>query len=267
MNTRKWTQFQLDFLGENYGKLQWAEIGEKIGRTPLACEQMAQKLGIKKSRDYTQRQIQTVREMYADHSTQAVAKATGRTVCSVYNLAFKLGLRKSVEYLGDKKRKEIQRLLESGKGHRFPKGHVPVNKGLRRPGWKRGRMAETQFKKGQFAANRREIGSERMLDGYVYVKVADGQKNRNWRQKHYVVWERHNGPIPKGCIVSFKDGDRQNFSLENLELITRVQLMNRNTLHNYPEPLKGTIHQLAGMKRRLNRYAKEQDRGSEEHPV
>jgi hypothetical protein len=76
------------------------------------------------------------------------------------------------------------------------------------------------------------------------------------------VWEEANGPIPAGGIVIFRDGNHENFDLSNLELITRERLMLQNTLHNYPEPVRQQIHILAGFKRKLNRYAKEQDRRS-----
>lgn len=34
------------------------------------------------------------------------------------------------------------------------------------------------------------------------------------------MWEAHNGPIPSGMIVSFKNGDKEDVDIDNLMLIT-----------------------------------------------
>jgi hypothetical protein len=107
--------------------------------------------------------------------------------------------------------------LSSGlKGH-FKKGHVPVNKGTHNGGWE-----PTQFKKGHRPHNYDPIGTEKeKADGYVWIKIADPHK---WRQKHRIIWEEANGPIPKGHKVLFGDGDNRNFDLDNLILVTDRQM-------------------------------------------
>jgi hypothetical protein len=84
----------------------------------------------------------------------------------------------------------------------------------------------TQFKKGDIPANYKPIGSERIdRDGYTLVKVSDHKDwHKRWRHKHKVVWEKANGPIPKGCCVLFGDGNRLNYDLNNLIIVTRAQL-------------------------------------------
>lgn len=117
--------------------------------------------------------------------------------------------------------------LNSGVTGYYPKGHVPANKGKR--GVSCGRMAVTQFKKGNKSANWVPIGTERISkDGYVEVKIADGRLNKNWKSKHLCVWETANGPVPKGHVVIFGDGNKQNFDLANLLLVTRAQLVRLN---------------------------------------
>lgn len=112
--------------------------------------------------------------------------------------------------------------LRSGLDGRFKPGNVPHNKGKKgQGGWE-----PTQFKKGNIPSNYRPVGSERISkDGYIEIKVADP---KTWRTKHQVVWEEHNGPIPKGHAVIFGDGDRSNFDLDNLILVTRNQLLRLN---------------------------------------
>ena len=41
---------------------------------------------------------------------------------------------------------------------------------------------------------------------------------------HHWVWQHFNGPVPRGSYIKFKDGDRWNWRIENLELITPREL-------------------------------------------
>lgn len=117
--------------------------------------------------------------------------------------------------------------LNSGLTGRFEKGHDTWNKG-RQKDWKGGE--NTQFKKGNIPSNRLPIGSERIdsKDGYTYVKIQDGHLNKNWKMKHVLVWEEHNGPLPKGHCIIFGDRDRENFDIDNLICVSRAQLVRMN---------------------------------------
>ena len=42
-----------------------------------------------------------------------------------------------------------------------------------------------------------------------------------WEFLHRAVWEEHNGPVPEGMVVTFKDSDRLNCDIDNLILVTR----------------------------------------------
>ena len=106
----------------------------------------------------------------------------------------------------------------------FPKGHVPANKGQKGICYEGSKP--THFKKGQMPHNYKPVGTERVNgDDYVDIKVADPKK---WKGKHTVVWEEANGPVPKGHVVIFGDGDRRNFDLDNLILVSRAQLVRLN---------------------------------------
>lgn len=116
--------------------------------------------------------------------------------------------------------------LNSGLTGQFEKGHKTWNKGLK------GYMGanETSFKKGNVPHNHRPIGSERKtIDGFWEIKVDEPNK---WMLKHRWVWEQSNGKIPKGYVLVFLDGNRDNISLENLKLISRQEnlVMNNNKL-------------------------------------
>lgn len=112
---------------------------------------------------------------------------------------------------------------------KFEKGHTPWNKGLK--GLDIGGK-ETQFKKGEKPPSWVPIGSERITkDGYIQIKIREGQQQRNWRGKHILIWERENGPLPDGCVIIFGDGDNRNFDIDNLICVSRKQLLGLNR-HN-----------------------------------
>lgn len=116
--------------------------------------------------------------------------------------------------------------LSSGLDGQFKPGHIPGNKGRKGvDGWE-----PTQFKRGHRPHNYMPVGTECVKgDGYIWVKIADPGK---WKQKHLLIWEKQNGPVPKGHKVIFGDGDRQNLDLSNLILVTNKQMavMNRKGL-------------------------------------
>jgi hypothetical protein len=114
--------------------------------------------------------------------------------------------------------------LRNGIG-RFRPGHVPANKGKTHPGRQ---------------GNYKPVGSERIGNGYITVKVSarKNQGHKNWKHKHNIIWEQAYGKIPRGHVVIFADGDRSNLALENLMLVSRKELaiMNKNGLiYNHRE--------------------------------
>lgn len=198
-----------------------------------------------------------VRRLYPHKPTAAIARQLGRTLSMVYQRARILGLRKTAEYLASPEACRLRRGDHVGARTCFKKGHVPANKGLRRPGWGPGRMKETQFKRGERRgrANRvyKPIGTERFSkEGYLERKVNDDLPlQARWRAVHRIEWEKANGPVPKGFTVCFVNGDKTDRRLENYALISRVELMRRNTIHNLPPEIKGAITVLGQLKRRI----------------
>jgi hypothetical protein len=125
--------------------------------------------------------------------------------------------------------------LSSGLDRRFQKGHSPANKGtkgLHNVGGNR-----TSFKPGQQPLNYKPIGYERVdRDGYTLIKVSDeGPWDKRWRHKHKVIWEKANGPVPKGHVIIFADQNKRNIVVDNLILIPQSKLSTLNKkglLHN-----------------------------------
>lgn len=78
-----------------------------------------------------------------------------------------------------------------------------------------------------------------------------GYTPNDYRMVHHLVWEQHHGQVPAGHAVVFKDRDKANIEIENLELITRAELCRRNSIHRYPPELKHAIRTLAKLKRTI----------------
>lgn len=212
-------------------------------------------------RPWQESELQILRTQYADTSTKTLSVSMQRTVTAIYGRATILGLRKSEAYLAGADACRLRRGDNVGAACRFLPGHVPANKGLRRPGWSAGRMAETQFKPGGRPHTWKPIGSTRLSrDGYLQRKISDtGYPPRDWVGVHILMWQDAHGPVPKGFAVSFKDRDRTHLALDNLELISRRELMQRNTIHNYPPELTEVIRLGASLKRQIRKIDEEQN--------
>lgn len=92
--------------------------------------------------------------------------------------------------------------------------------------------------------------------GYVLIKtpqVRCGKTIKHYKYKHVTVWEKENGPIPKGNCLRFLDGDNQNCSIENLAMFTRTETLFLNFLgyNKAPKELRETIILVARLKARV----------------
>lgn len=127
--------------------------------------------------------------------------------------------------------------LPAGSSGQFQKGLVPWNKGKKITEWMDAEGIE-HWKANYFHGdphNTKPIGSIRQnLDGYMEIKVRHvaHDPRHNWIGLHRYVWEQEHGEIPKGMLVSFKDGDKTNCNIDNLILIDRrtAQAMMKNNL-------------------------------------
>jgi hypothetical protein len=220
-------------------------------------------------------ELEIIRAMYAHVATKKLAVKLGRSVSCVYQMAWKMGLHKSAAYLASPDACRLRRGVHVGKKTQFKPGHVPANKGLRRPGWSAGRMRETQFRKGErrgvAAKNWCPIGTIRVDgEGFLRIKIREGVageaygfgNTKIWPLLNRYLWEQAYGPIPPGHAVVFRDGDRAHCVIENFELISRRELMLRNTVHNLPKELAEVIQLTGALNRKLRRLDEKQNVGS-----
>lgn len=164
---------------------------------------------------YTQSQIEYLKRISPGKSNKEITE--------MFNKEFDLNLSESA-ISGTRKRHGIK----NGLNGRFQEGQEPWNKG------KKGYMGanNTSFKKGNVPHNWVPIGSERITkDGYIQIKIQEGKFQHNWKGKHILIWEEHNGPLPEGHAIIFGDGNIRNFDIDNLIMVSRKQLLKLNQ-HN-----------------------------------
>lgn len=178
---------------------------------------------------WTKEMVEWLSIHYEDDSYNRLAI----TMNSVFNTKITgSSLEHKITRLGLKKSKEkIKRYILPNK-FTFQKGHIPVHK--------------------------KPIGYERTNpDGYTWVKVAEPDV---FKTKHRIVYEQHNGPIPEGYNVTFADGNKQNFDIDNLVLVDNAELCVVNTkglrYHGFGEATKCGITIAKIMIRRSQRGKK-----------
>jgi hypothetical protein len=196
----------------------------------------------------TPEQKDSITKLYTNHSAHEIADLLGLSYNQVYTFAQKQGLSKSLEWIRERARLRSAQPDHGGRRFQFSKGHSTWNKGKK--GLSFGGQA-TQFKKGNLPHNHKPVGHVRKnIDGYFEIKVAEPNV---FSFLHRVIWEQSNGPIPRNMVLVFKDRDRTNCILENLELISRADLARRNSMHDKFTPeVRALIHQIGGLRRRIN---------------
>ena len=239
---RKWTKEQEEYLREiSPGKFDQQItdlINKKFGTnyTKSAINTKKQKLGIRSTADWrtvwTDEVIQFMIENYEGKDNIELAEllnkkfnlnTNGDRVCNVKaNLI---------------RRKGINLRTGINRGC-YRKGIAPANKGkkwdeyMSKEGQEKSKT--TWFQKGNISSNAVPVGTEHIRYskgddiGYVCVKVCDGSKNRNWVPKHRLIYEEKYGPIPEGSKVIFADGNRRNFNIENLILVSNAEELHLN---------------------------------------
>lgn len=207
---------------------------------------------------WTPAEVETLRAHYATARMEdLLPMLPGRTASKIWQKAAGLGLKKSRALIADMARESMAKPDHPARLSRFAKGHSTWNAGTSYTAG--GRSAETRFKAGNRNGRAvdlyKPIGTERISKGgYLERKISDDmQLARRWRAVHLLNWEARNGPLPDGHAVIFKDGDKTHVDYDNLELISRADLMRRNSIHNHG-PEIAAIYQLKGaITRQINK--------------
>jgi hypothetical protein len=180
-----------------------------------------------RAQPWTEAELAILNELYPTTRTKEIAARLGRNDQSVYNKAFQLKLSKAKDYMSASHGGHLRELVKSGAAKLFPNTH----KFLSYP-----------------------IGSERITrDGFIQRKVSDaGNESQKWRPVHHLIWEEHNGPVPKMHIILFKDGNKRNTVIENLVCISKAEAIASRSTANLPKELAEIISLRGQIVRAIN---------------
>lgn len=167
----------------------------------------------------------------------------GRSYCFVSGRMKKIGLIVPADIIEQRKHDS-----------RLKKGNIPPNKGKKMPAEVYAKAAPTMFRKGNLPVNTKYDGYlslriDKTGRPYYHIRISKGK----FELLHRVVWQQANGEIPIDMIVSFKNGNTLDVSIENLELITRKENMLRNSVQRLPEDIRLTIQLIGALNRQINK--------------
>jgi len=203
-----------------------------------------------------------LRTLYPTTQASEIAAIMGVPLGSVKAMATQLGLRKSVEWIAQTARDRSAQPGHGGHKTRFgADGTAPWNKNTKgvcglhpntrinhfKPGQPNGRAKAAVLPIGTLRVNYSATPK-----GTLERKLTSlpGPYTLRWKPVHRTVWEAANGPVPAGHVVAFKPGRHtvvlEEITLDALELITRAQLMQRNSIHTQLPPELARVHILRG---------------------
>jgi hypothetical protein len=115
---------------------------------------------------------------------------------------------------------------------KFKKGHIPFNKGKKLEEYldktQISKIESTQFKKGTEHTGETHPswkgGIQHPKKDCVLIWTGTNKKVRRPRARYESVY----GTIPLNYVIFHKDGNKDNDAIENLEAISRAELLKRN---------------------------------------
>lgn len=235
------TKEMIEVVKEKYPIQSNSELASCLGVYPIQVKQLAIRLGLKKQikfykKTWTDKQDLFLINNYQNSTASEIAKCLGKSKSSIKSRCFKLGLKLLNE------NKTAKRL------NQFKKGQTAYNKGQKMKPEAYEKCKHTFFKKGQESNNKKPVGSTRITDGYIMVKIDEPNK---WNLLHRIVYEKCYGEIPENHNVNFKDGNRLNCEPENLYCLSKEEQMLKNSIQNLPEELISIIRLKGQLKKQI----------------
>ncbi len=187
----------INFIKENIDKMTFKKIAENLHFPHWFIKKSAYKLGLKRCTQHfwTKEDDLYLRENFSNNQNKELARKLHVTESAVIHRGFILGLQKSSEHI--KKNGYVLSQHPASIATRLKKGNISPTKGMKMEEFMSPSTIEkfkaNTFKKGHKPHNTKYDGYERFdVDGYVWVRISE----KNWVQKHRLVWEKHNGEIP-----------------------------------------------------------------------
>lgn len=264
---RTWTPEQLDLLRDKYPDSTPGELAILFpDKTMDAIKTKATILGLKKTIQkfrFTEEQLAYIREHYARTQNKVLADKFGCSIHMIENKSFELNLKKDKDFVRDMSRENMQRITNLGMVYRYQKGQSPANKGKKQKEYMSPEAIErtkaSRFQKGHLPKNTLHdhaitIRIDSKGNSYKWIRIGLAK----WVPYHRYLWEQHNGPIPKGYNIQFRDGNTLNCEdINNLYMISRGEQMKIENSASLNLPDNAVAVYLAG-KRGTNKELVEQ---------
>ncbi len=214
---------QIEFLIKNL-HLSFKEIAESINEKASKVKNYVYSKNLKPAtyKHFTKEEVKKIIELYPTMPNSKIGELIGRSNWSIKHKAKILGLKRTL-----KQAKKIQN--DYSGPHRFKKGNLPANTLYD------GAITTRNDKRG-------------IPQKYIRISLSKWQYLSNYN------WEKANGPKPKGFNIVFKDKNTLNCEIENLEMISNAELMQRNTIQQYPEELQQTMRALGKLNKTIKKY-------------
>lgn len=259
---KKYTNAQIDFLREGYRKMKVEDLTKAFNdrfndsRTFDAIRTILARRGFKCGRAHGQRlikhyrvlsreQLQFLREWYPKCFIPELTERLN----AEFGTAFKTN--QVVAAISNNR-------IKSGRDMGFKPGNKPWNAGTK--GQRLTKPNSGSFQKGNRPIGPKApkpFGYERTGKGYKFVKTHGKNPhtgyNGAFRLKHIVLWEKHHGPVPDGHVIIFKDSNRDNITIENLECISRLELLrlNKREYSKMPDEIKHVVLTIARLEAKV----------------
>jgi len=261
MSKTKVTPAVEKYILENYLKMSQGEIARHFGFSKEVCKRFYKSHKLIVPADviegfrtkaltgrttFTAEDDQFIRDNYLTMPVKTIGHHLDRSGCGVSGRLKKLKLIIPEEIIQQRKKDSV-----------FKPGLIPFNKGKKITEFMTPEAIENskmhRFKPGNIPGNALPDGTEvirtdkRSGRTYTMIKVPGINKLKH---KNIHVWETyHKKKLPEKHNIVFVDGNTQNFDIENLECISHAELMNRNTIHRFPEDLKVNIRLISKIKK------------------
>lgn len=242
---RTWTTEQLQYLRDNYLYMTHKEMAAGLGKTDTAVKskcgvmrllkpadvrnELLRKHGFEANRHkmLTPEEDAFVMQNYLSIPIKSLAKMLGKGQTAVRGSIKRQGIIIPPELA------EYRKAINQKR-----KGNIAFNKGLPQKSYMTPESIEktiaSRFLKGHMPHNTKQDDAiTRRGDGYLYKRIALGI----WKPLHHLIWEAANGKIPKGYCLTMKDGNKDNHTLENMEIITRKENARRNAIYENAQNL------------------------------
>lgn len=208
---------------------------------------------------YTEHMIDTVRSMYSTNTANEIAQVLGISAVVVYRIANKNNIKKPADWYDNPKCGGFKKGVRNNPATEFKKGQTAHNKGKKVSPEMYEQMSRTFFPPGHVPFNYKpmysiSIRADTSGIPYKYIKIAKG----HWELLHRYVWSQAHGPISRGMVIAFKDGNSLNCDISNLEMITMKQNMLRNSAANIPEDLREIVKLKNKLTKKIQEHGKKQ---------